>query len=258
METALDRYERYALHYARSGNQTPDWRRALKYPNLFARRAPWLPSDPDARILDIGCGWGYNLMSLWCAGFRRLEGVDFSPEQIAIGNEASEGRLALFCADGGDFLENKAGQYDLVTLISVLEHIPSGEVAPFLRRIHRALVPGGRIVLFTPNMANLTSAWIQFSDLTHATAFTELSIQQALDQAGFEDHRFVAPHARDLSKWTPFRPWRGLGVSQLLNTALHRAAYKITGQSPRPSQFAANLEVYSHKPAAASTAPRRA
>ena len=242
-----ERYEGYALHYARSGNRSPDWAAAEASPERFARRAPWLPADRDARILDIGCGWGFNLMALWCAGYRRLEGVDLSAEQVAIGNVAARGRLMLHCAEGREFLEGRTGQYDLITLISVLEHIPADSVVPFLRAIHGALKPGGRIVLFTPNMANLTSAWIQSSDLTHRTAFTELSIQQALDGAGFEDHRFVVPNGRDLSQWSPLRPWRGLGIGPMINDALHRLAYRITGQTPRPTCFAANLEVYSHR-----------
>jgi 2-polyprenyl-3-methyl-5-hydroxy-6-metoxy-1,4-benzoquinol methylase len=252
----VERYEQYASHYARSGNQAPDWRAADAHPERFARRAEWLPEDKNARILDVGCGWGSLLLSLSCAGYRRLEGVDLSPEQTAIGNHAAEGRVLIHCADGREFLSRHRSEFDLITLISVIEHIPTSEVVPFLNQVRLALAPGGRVVLFAPNMANLTSAWIQFSDITHATGFTELSIQQALDQAGFVDHHLVRSNARDLSRWQISRPWRGLGLGQLANEALHRAIYHITGQSPRPTCFAANLEVYSHRPAAGKLASR--
>jgi SAM-dependent methyltransferase len=254
--STLDCYQLYALHYARTGNQAPPWRTAIEYPDSFAHRAEWLPECRLARILDIGCGWGSLLMSLWCAGYRRLEGIDFSSEQTAIGNAAAEGRVVIHCAKGQEFLAGCRSQYDLITLISVIEHIPAAEVVPFLRQVRLALVPGGRVVLYLPNMANLTAAWIHFSDLTHTTGFTELSIQQALEQAGFQDHRFVKAGARDLSKWRISRPWRGLGLGEMANSALHRLAYDITGQSPKPTRFAANLELYSHRPAAAERSPR--
>ena len=254
--STLDCYQLYALHYARAGNQAPAWRTAAEDPDRFARRAEWLPESRHARILDIGCGWGGLLMALWCAGYRRLEGLDFSPEQAAIGNAAAEGRVVIHCGEGREFLTGRRSQYDLITLISVIEHIPAGEVVPFLRQVKLALVPGGRVVLYVPNMANLTSAWIHFSDLTHTTGFTELSIQQALEQAGFEGHRFVKAGGRDLSKWHILRPWRGLGLGQMANEALHRLVYRITGQSPKPSCFAANLEVYSHRPVDALTTSR--
>jgi 2-polyprenyl-3-methyl-5-hydroxy-6-metoxy-1,4-benzoquinol methylase len=253
MPTA-ERYQQYASHYARSGNHAPDWHAAGESPERFARRSEWLPQDKNARILDIGCGWGNLLMSLWCAGYRRLEGIDLSPEQAAIGNHSAEGRVLIHCGDGGEFLSGRRSEYDLITLVSVIEHIPTNDVVPFLTQVRLALAPGGRIVLYAPNMANLTSAWIQFSDVTHATGFTELSIQQVLDQAGFEDHRFVTSRASDLSQWRISKTWRGLGLGQWANNALHRLAYSITGQSPRPSCFAANLEVYSHRPAAERSA----
>ena len=245
---ATERYRQYAAHYARSGNDEPDWLAASRNPERLARRSEWLPRDRNARILDVGCGWGGLLMSLWCAGYRNLEGIDLSREQVEIGNRAAGGRIRIQCAEAAAFLRRHSARYDLITMFSVIEHVAASEVVPLLDLVRRALRPGGRVVLYAPNLANLTSAWIQFSDITHLTGFTELSIQQALDQAGFENHRLVTTKAYDLSQWDVLRPWRGLGLGQAANHILHRLAYGITGQSPRPSCFAANLEIYSHRP----------
>jgi 2-polyprenyl-3-methyl-5-hydroxy-6-metoxy-1,4-benzoquinol methylase len=246
---AAELYQKYASHYLRAGNREPDWRLAEEHPERFARHAEWLPADRSVRILDVGCGWGNLLLSLWSAGYRRLEGIDLSFEQAEIGHAAAEGRAAIQCSEGAPFLASHESSYDLITLMSVLEHIPPGEVVGFLQLVRRALAPGGRVVIYVPNMANLTSAWIQSSDLTHRTSFTELSLQQALEQAGFEDHSFVKNSGRDLSAWRIWRPWRGLGLGVLVNNLIHRTAYRITGQSPIPTRFEANLEVYSHRPA---------
>jgi 2-polyprenyl-3-methyl-5-hydroxy-6-metoxy-1,4-benzoquinol methylase len=247
MPTA-ERYQQYAAHYARTGNHTPDWTAASETPGIAGRRPEWLPIDKNAHILDIGCGWGAQLLSLWRAGYRRLEGVDASPEQAAMGKHLVKGRFEIHCRDGREFLCEHRGEYDLILMVSVIEHIPADEVVGFLKAAREALVPGGRLVLFAPNMANLTSTWIQFSDITHTTGFTEFSIQQVLDQAGFEGHQLVRQNARDLSQWSLFRPWRGLGLGQMANDVLHRLVYRITGQFPQPSCFAANLEIYSHRP----------
>jgi 2-polyprenyl-3-methyl-5-hydroxy-6-metoxy-1,4-benzoquinol methylase len=254
MPTA-ERYQHYAAHYARTGNRAPDWQSASDTQTAPGRRPEWLPIDKNTRILDVGCGWGAQLLSLWRAGYRHLEGVDASPEQASIGNRLVKGRFPIHCRDGREFLSEHRGEYDLIIMVSVVEHIPADEVVGFLREARHALVPGGRLVLFAPNMANLTSMWIQFSDITHTTAFTEFSIQQVLDQAGFEGHQLVRQNARDLSQWSILRPWRGLGLGQLANDVLHRVAYRITGQFPQPSCFAANLEIYSHRPN--SETPRR-
>ena len=245
---AAELYQEYASHYARTGNREPQWPAAAEPPQPLPHRPEWLPMDKHARVLDVGCGWGSQLASLWRAGYRRLEGVDASPEQAAIGNRLAGGRVRIHCQDGRRFLAGHPSQYDLILLMSVIEHIPAAEVVPFLTDARRALVPGGRLVLFAPNMANLTSMWIQFSDITHATGFTEFSIRQALDMAGFEAHQLVTQRSRDLSQWTILRPWRGLGVGQWTNNMLHRVVYRITGQFPRPTCFAANLEIYTHRP----------
>jgi cyclopropane fatty-acyl-phospholipid synthase-like methyltransferase len=247
MATA-DRYLNYSAHYARTGRHEPDWQAAGENALPAGRRPEWLPLDKNARILDVGCGWGSLLLSLWRAGYRRLEGVDASPEQAAAGKRLVKGRVQLHCRDGREFLSEHRSEFDLIILFSVIEHIPADEVVGFLNEARQALVPGGRLVLFAPNMANLTSMWIQFSDITHTTGFTEFSVQQVLDQAGFENHQLVRQNARDLSQWSILRPWRGLGLGQLANDVLHRVVYRITGQFPQPSCFAANLEIYSHRP----------
>jgi 2-polyprenyl-3-methyl-5-hydroxy-6-metoxy-1,4-benzoquinol methylase len=244
-----ERYQNYAAHYARTGSHAPDWQAAGDTAAPLGRRPEWLPLDKNARILDIGCGWGALLLSLWRSGYRRLEGVDASPEQAAIGNRMVKGRVQIHCRDGREFLSERRGEYDLIIMISVIEHIPADEVVGFLEEVRQALVPGGRLVLFAPNMANITSTWIQFSDITHTTGFTEFSIQQVLDQAGFENHQLVRQNARDLSQWSIRKPWRGLGLGQVANDVLHRVVYRITGQFPQPTCFAANLEIYSHRPA---------
>lgn len=239
----------YARHFTRMSNCPPDWEKAERHPSRFACKKPWLPTDHNAKLLDFGCGWGHCLMSLWCAGFRNIIGVELDPEMVRIASECCKGRATIHCADGRDFLRDKKEVFDLVVCNDVLEHFTASEAEDVLRLIYEALVPGGTVVIRTPNMASLLSSYSRYLDITHLSGYTEFSLFQLLDRAGFEDHKVVPDEwGWHPSSWRPWAPWRGLGLRGLLNHCLHRAIYWLRGQAPRPSVFGYNVEVYSHKP----------
>ena len=119
----VERYEQYASHYARSGNQAPDWRAADAHPERFARRAEWLPEDKNARILDVGCGWGGFLVR--CLernpNLDRAVGLTLSAEQARYCSETLpcppiECRLE-------DWRDHRAeAPYDAIISIGAFEH----------------------------------------------------------------------------------------------------------------------------------------
>src|ERR1035441_7797389 len=119
--TINNAYKGYDTHYSRMGNTVCDWKTAVQHPDVYASRKAWLPADKEARILDFGCGWGHQLLSLWCAGYRNLEGVEISLEQARAAQCSAAGRVSISCIDGGDFLKDKPYVYDLIILNDVLE-----------------------------------------------------------------------------------------------------------------------------------------
>jgi 2-polyprenyl-3-methyl-5-hydroxy-6-metoxy-1,4-benzoquinol methylase len=243
-------FDNYEGHYKRIGNQIPNWEAALANPSANACRQPWLPAKKDARILDFGCGWGKQLLSLWCAGFTNLEGVELVHEQVRITQEGVAGRFPVHHMDGRTFLQDRPYSYDLIILNDVIEHVPPSETVSLLGCIQRSLVPGGRIVVRTPNMSTLLAGYSRYMDVTHVTGFTEISILQVLEQAGFMKPQFV----REYFGWPPrtLRPWkiiRRLNLRGLLNEWLHRLLYAARAQEPRPTIFSMNLIVYADKPA---------
>lgn len=244
-----DNFRGYDAHYRRVGNNMPKWEVALANPAAYACKQPWLPASKQAKILDFGCGWGKQLLSLWCAGFHNLEGVELVSEQAQVAAEGVAGRFPVFCMDGRDFVKNRPSTYDLIILNDVIEHIPISESIPLLRCIREALVPGGRIVVRTPNMATLLNGYSRYMDITHLTGFTEISILQVLEQAGFVEHQFV----REYYGWPPRtrRPWvalKRLNFKGLANNWLHRTLYAMRGQDPPATIFTMNLIVYAHRP----------
>lgn len=101
----------------------------------------------DIKVLDIGCGGG-----LVCEPFARLgytvTGIDQSAEAIDVANHhAKEQRLDIdySCAN----VEDLEQQYDIITLLEVLEHVEHPE--QLLKSAVNHLAPGGLIFFSTLN-----------------------------------------------------------------------------------------------------------
>lgn len=244
-----DNFNAYELHYARMGNKKPDWDAAEERPLDYACKKPWLTLGKEAKILDFGCGWGQQLLGLWCAGHRNIEGVELVPEQAQIAKQASKDRIPIHCMDGREFLTDRREKFDLIIINDVLEHIPVAEAVPLLGQVRGALVPGGRVVIRMQNMSSLLASYSMYLDFTHVAGYTEFSLMQLLDQSGFHDHRIV--NDRPQFNWRAWRlsaPWHGFQIRARLNVLLHKIVYSLRSQTPKPQVFGCGLEIYSHKP----------
>lgn len=244
MELAYTQYER---HYKRVGNVALDYETVRANPEKYRIRDDWLPRDPDAAILDIGCGWGNLLLSLWVSGYRNLTGVDMSETMCAIAKSNLPDEVDICCADATVFLATGQKIYDVITIFDTLEHLTIEKAAVLLHQCYKALAPGGSIVVRTPNMANLLSAYSMYLDITHVQGYTEFSLFQLLDLSGFVDHRVVRPHPI-ASRLTLERLLGGLSKREFLNAIIHRVLFRLRGQTPVPTTFAYNLVVQSFKP----------
>ena len=99
--------------------------------------------DRVRRAADLGCGTGRT--GAWLAehGVRQVDGVDFTPEMLALaGDRGVYGRLVL-AEVSESVLE--ARQYDLVTTVLVDEHLR--ELGPLYREAARLAEPGAAYVL---------------------------------------------------------------------------------------------------------------
>jgi SAM-dependent methyltransferase len=141
-EDAYDRLPYTDHAYAESH---PDRLRAV------ARLSGWEAPDVTwARILELGCGRGGNLLPM-AAGLAghpgaTFVGVDRSPVQIAearrIAREAALGNVQL--AEGDlEALDLPAGAFDYVVAHGVCSWVPEPARRALLRATARALAPGG-------------------------------------------------------------------------------------------------------------------
>jgi SAM-dependent methyltransferase len=108
----------------------------------------WLERvDPQAHVLDYGCGYGRLSGVLAELGFTNVEGVDVAPNLIARAREQRPGsRFTLL--DTPPMLSHGDGTVDVVLLFAVLTCIPTDagqrELVGELRRVLR---PGGLLYL---------------------------------------------------------------------------------------------------------------
>jgi SAM-dependent methyltransferase len=112
---------------------------------FYAKYADTLkPSEPGARVLDVGCGVGQVVARLTEAGFESY-GVDVSEPNIE--------RARKFCPRcqlyNGRKLPFSEGFFASVGALNVLEHVEEPEA--FIRELVRVVRIEGRIVLSSPN-----------------------------------------------------------------------------------------------------------
>ena len=108
---------------------------------------------PPARVLDVGCGWGVNLLALESAGYTAI-GVD-SSRQILERIDCPNRRLIE--ADLTQELPKQRVSVDAMLVLDVIEHIDDDR--GFLRRIAQLLLPGGVAVVSVPARPDLFSEY---------------------------------------------------------------------------------------------------
>jgi 2-polyprenyl-3-methyl-5-hydroxy-6-metoxy-1,4-benzoquinol methylase len=144
----------------------------------------WLPENKHADIVDLACGSGKLLHLFQLEGYRRISGVDISPDQISRARQVTED---VVLGDAIDFLEKRRERFDLIVGLDIVEHFHKPEVIRFLDCCHNALKPGGRLILQTPNAESPWGSTHRYNDLTHEVCFNPNALSRLLRLTGFSD-----------------------------------------------------------------------
>lgn len=139
----------------------------------------------DRSVLDVGCGTG-QFVQMMSGQAKSIEGIDVSAECIDIARSN-----ALNCSLK-DFLA-VTSTYDVITMWHVVEHLL--EPLSYIEHAHRALNPGGWLLVETPVIGALSRGfgadWRYFLPVEHLNLFTQQSLFRACVEAGFDVRRWV-------------------------------------------------------------------
>jgi SAM-dependent methyltransferase len=250
-DSGQELFESYARHYLtlEQRERLPDDLERLKRDRL----PRWIDEIPkNARILDAGCAEGHWLEGLRRMGYTNLTGVELSPQLLAAAKSRLPDAVALVEADLRDWLRQApAESYDVVFFHDVLEHLPREHTIEVLRDFYRILAPGGRLSMRVPNMASLVGGFNMAIDFTHVTPFTEHSLVQVMESAGFDPVRIAFVSQAPRLFWSWAKPHRALlrllnRLRWHINNAVHTSFY-VLADFIRPQVFDPNLLVIARK-----------
>ena len=134
-------------------------------------------------MLDFGCAEGIYLDYLVAEGHSRgsLTGVDISPQMVDV--VKSKG-FAGYTIDE----QLPAGEFDLITLWDVIEHVPSPPDT--FNELSKALAPGGKILLETPRVGLLSDImgerFEHYLPIEHLHLFTREALVATAERAGLK------------------------------------------------------------------------
>ena len=124
----------------------------------YTEYAPWMPrvmgfnDFPGARLLEVGCGMGSDLLQ-FARGGARCTGVDLTPRSVETTRRRFEiyGERGDFLLSDGERLPFRDESFDVVYSNGVLHHTP--DTAGAVREVHRVLRPGGtaKVMLYHKN-----------------------------------------------------------------------------------------------------------
>lgn len=192
------------------------------------------------RLLDIGSGTGALLEVAGAMGFD-AEGIDLCRANVeraaARGLRVRHGDAEALDVDGG---------FDVVTMMDIIEHVvdPVG----LLRAVGRALVPGGRLVVYTPNhraaivlvarmlaRAGMVHPVQEIFGRNHVCFFDDRTLALGLERAG------LALEAMKLAPYDPRRPGAPISLLNLAGVTLierlgqpFRRTFRMLAYARRP------------------------
>jgi SAM-dependent methyltransferase len=142
-----------------------------------------LPLPSDAQILDAGCGSGRTLQEL--ADYGTVAGLELSPDAAEVARGRGLGEVQVGRVEE---LPWPSDNFDLITCLDVIEHVPDDRVA--LRELRRVSKPGGWLLVTVPAYQWLWS----YHDVAneHYRRYERATLHAAVTGAGWRVERMTS------------------------------------------------------------------
>lgn len=145
----------------------------------------YFQEGPPGKVLDLGCGRGLFMSLLRDAGLE-VAGVDGHADSVEMCRSAGFDDV-----EEGDVLGYLAKQKELgrkfrgIFCSHLIEHLPGDKALELVASCADVLAPGGRLVLVTPNVANL-EVWshVFWLDPTHVRPYPRKLLEALMEGAG--------------------------------------------------------------------------
>ena len=160
-------------------------KRIRRYETAMAPFGALFAAGADRRLLDFGCGNGLFLDLAHERGFACF-GVDLAADAVEAARRKPSG-ANVFHGAPAEVPEIAAGGFDVITMWSVLAHLP--RPLEDLRMLRSLLAPGGVLLLLTVNAGSLKlkrqlEAWGGFTP-NHLVMFSPDPLRRLFRDAGF-------------------------------------------------------------------------
>ncbi len=106
----------------------------------------------NSNILEIGCGNGFVLESLYKNGYKNVFGIEPSSDAINNAPKAIKNKIKQGILNKNSFKKNK---FDFIFFFQTFDHIPDPNI--FLKICHNLLKKKGYILAFNHNVNSLSS-----------------------------------------------------------------------------------------------------
>lgn len=151
---------------------------------VFDRIIAFLSEHKNARILDVGCGTGYNIQCLKQHKNIETVGLDISREALNFCLKRGVTQLV----DGNCLLlPFSNNSFDMILMLDVIEQVKND--LSVLKEQARILKTGGMLVIFTPAFEHL---WSFHDDMNHHVRRYKIDdLQRKVQLAGLTIHKLT-------------------------------------------------------------------
>jgi SAM-dependent methyltransferase len=195
------------------------------------------PRPTAARVLELGCGAGANLIGVaYAARDVRAVGVDLAATAIeearSVAAEVGVGNVEFHHANVMDVADGRLGEFDYVIAHGLYAWIPPEARAAVLSAIKAHLAPNGiGYVSYNAHPGGHLRRLLREAGLVHAHGFTD-DVERA--EKARELYRFLELRVAD----DPYGGMLGLEVSALANGPQHRLVHDELSPHWAPVWFA--------------------